>query len=466
MTGCFPFERRFAAKPQSPYPNPSARKPFLWPGFARKGALFLLLAGLGLLPLHSLAPTLHAAIVLEGTVTDAASGEALPYATIVVEDRGMGTVSNGAGRFQLMLPEAFFGDTLSFRFVGYRTLHVAIQDVERAGPDFVARLEASAVELKSLVVRAGAARELLEEAIRRIPQNHNGDPFGYTGFYRLVSREKDTIIQLSEAVFDVYRPGMEAGRRDRWQEVSDPQFRLRRSRGELDNSPFKGTAKVMFGMRPHGVMGYDFVRDPEGSNLLGRKDLKRYTWSMDGLGLLADHTVYRIAFDQLPDQKRSLFRGVLYLDTTTLAFLGVDMALSPRGMRYHKVGTLTERLLMESLGLSIFTTYDSMSLRYEALGPHWYFSRMHLVDRNTIHDSRVPYTVRTASEVRYVTTLVDREAQPFPNDQTLNQNAFIENIDSPTDPGFWAGWNAVPWELDYAEVAAGIRRRSAVVEQE
>jgi hypothetical protein len=200
--------------------------------------------------------------------------------------------------------------------------------------------------------------------------------------------------------------------------------------------------------------------------VLGRKDLKRYTWTMDGLDRLADRTVWRIAFDQQPDQKRALYRGVLYLDTASLAFVGADLALSPRGIRYHKVGTLPERLLMESMGLNIFTTYDSMSLRYEALGPHWYFSRMHLVDRNTIRDERVPYTVRVASEVRYVSTLIDREAQPFPNDETLNQNAFIENIDSPIDPEFWAGWNAVPWELDYAEVAAGIRQRNAVFKGE
>jgi hypothetical protein len=41
---------------------------------------------------------------IKGTVKDAASGAALPGATIVVEGRNIGTVADGSGNYSLKLP--------------------------------------------------------------------------------------------------------------------------------------------------------------------------------------------------------------------------------------------------------------------------------------------------------------------------------------------------------------------------
>jgi hypothetical protein len=397
--------------------------------------------------------------VLEGTVRDAATGEGLPYAQLVVEGRGTGTVSNGEGAFRLLLPEAFAGDTLVVRYVGYATERLAVRRAEAMVPLEI-RLRASAVLLRAVVVRAGAAEELVAEAVRRIPANHDARPFRYTGFYRLVSRERDTVIQLSEAVFDIYRPGFDRKGRP----AGEGQFRLRRQRGERYEGTFRGSAQVMFGMRPQGVMAYDVVRDADGSDLFGRKGLRDHVWTIDGITTLQDRPVWRVAFDQAPDVKRALYRGVLYLDTASLSFVGLDAAISPRGLRYHRVGTLPERLLMESMGLSITTTYDSLHIRYRDVGGHHYMAEMLLVDRNTIRNERERYLVRVASEVRYVTTAIDTVAEPFPYEQRLDAGTFLETTASPVDPAFWEGWNVVPWESDYAAEAAAIRRRNAALE--
>jgi hypothetical protein len=175
------------------------------------------------------AEPLQAAIVLEGTVRDAVTGEGLPYAQLFVEGRGTGTVSNGEGAFQLLLPEAFAADILVVRYVGYATERLAVRRAEGMVPLEI-RLRPSAVSLRTVVVRAGAAEELVAEALRRIPANHDARPFRYTGFYRLVSRDRDTVIQLSEAVFDIYRPGFDRKGRP----SGEGQFRLRRQRGERE----------------------------------------------------------------------------------------------------------------------------------------------------------------------------------------------------------------------------------------
>lgn len=65
---------------------------------------------------------------IRGTVTDAETGEALAGATVVVEDQGTGTSTDGEGRYELRIPPGTY--TLVFKFVGYARLRRAV-DLDR-----------------------------------------------------------------------------------------------------------------------------------------------------------------------------------------------------------------------------------------------------------------------------------------------------------------------------------------------
>ena len=63
---------------------------------------------------------------VEGTVTSAADGTALPGVNVVVKGTTIGTTTDGSGRYTLRAPAPT--DTLVFSFVGYQTREVPIQE--------------------------------------------------------------------------------------------------------------------------------------------------------------------------------------------------------------------------------------------------------------------------------------------------------------------------------------------------
>ncbi len=69
-------------------------------------------------------PIVHAQQLIEGRVFQAADGQPVAYAGIIANQSGLGTVSNEQGYFRLQL--AAGDDSLLVRFIGYKTLHIAI----------------------------------------------------------------------------------------------------------------------------------------------------------------------------------------------------------------------------------------------------------------------------------------------------------------------------------------------------
>ncbi|MEF8796656.1 MAG: TonB-dependent receptor [Salinivenus sp.] len=63
---------------------------------------------------------------VEGTVTSAADGTALPGVNVVVKGTSIGTTTDGSGRYTLRAPAPT--DTLVFSFVGYQTREVPVQE--------------------------------------------------------------------------------------------------------------------------------------------------------------------------------------------------------------------------------------------------------------------------------------------------------------------------------------------------
>lgn len=72
----------------------------------------------------------HAQDYFSGTIVDAITQEPLPYVNIGVFDKGIGTVSNVAGKFTLKLSiEKQWSESIQFSSIGYETRSMAIKDL-------------------------------------------------------------------------------------------------------------------------------------------------------------------------------------------------------------------------------------------------------------------------------------------------------------------------------------------------
>lgn len=120
--------------------------------------------------------TTYAQHHLYGTIEDAETGERLAFATIVVQQSNEGILSDSLGRFSLMVPNGK-GDTLSVRYIGYRTQVFALNN--DATQRFQVKLKPTIGNLAEVVVTAdpNPGNTLIKKVIAHRAEN---DPSLFT----------------------------------------------------------------------------------------------------------------------------------------------------------------------------------------------------------------------------------------------------------------------------------------------
>ncbi len=98
-----------------------------------------------------------------GVVYDSKSHESLPYVSIGVLNKGVGTVAQANGTFSITLPDEFNNDTLKFSMVGYKPLLFIVQQFKSkyaAGNIFI-YMEEDMKYLSEVVIRPKNMKSVL-----------------------------------------------------------------------------------------------------------------------------------------------------------------------------------------------------------------------------------------------------------------------------------------------------------------
>ena len=165
--------------------------------------LFILLAVAGLS-----ATAQEGYITLRGNITDSETREPLPAVSVYVAGQAIYTQSNADGDYVLKVPAQHASSSIVYALMGYLRDTVAVATVEKHG-DQQLRSDGGRW-LKEVVITEyspASARQLLMDAVSRIPQNYQTDSTVGTWFYRDVRELNDTLFVFDEMVFDALRVG-------------------------------------------------------------------------------------------------------------------------------------------------------------------------------------------------------------------------------------------------------------------
>lgn len=144
-------------------------------------------------------------IEIKGSIKDKATGERLPYVALQVSGTYVGTQSNADGHYVLKVADNRLSDTVVFSLMGYEKLHISISDLRKQRH---VKLTPHALDLKEVTVKDFASpQSLLDEVLRRIPQNYHSTPTVSTFFFRNWSMANDSLYFFYESLTDVYRAG-------------------------------------------------------------------------------------------------------------------------------------------------------------------------------------------------------------------------------------------------------------------
>jgi hypothetical protein len=138
-------------------------------------------------------------VVVSGSVKDDKTGDILRQVSISAGR--VSVVTNEDGVFTLKLDQ--MPETITVSHLGYKTRKVSLT----AGKTekLKIRLVPTTIQLREIVVRTSDPRELVEIAIRKIPDNYSRKPELLQTFYRETAMKRKHYIYVAEGVEDMYK---------------------------------------------------------------------------------------------------------------------------------------------------------------------------------------------------------------------------------------------------------------------
>ena len=261
--------------------------------------------------LYGQVDTVRLGYSVQGNVVDAVSGRPMESVHVSVPGRHYATVTNADGDFTIKSDQPV--SEVVFSYLGYRTLRQ-----KAVGAPLRIRLTPESMPLAEASIVMGDPREILGEAIRRIPDNYSKNPELMECFYRETVRKRNRYIFVSEAVARLYKTGYDGNiYRDR---AALEKSRILLSQRRTD------TLSVKMQGGPTQALTFDVVKNPE--ILFDEEELSLYEFEMGMPTYIGDRLQFVIHFR--PGSRPvdwALFHGTLYIDRDLLSFTRIEMSM-------------------------------------------------------------------------------------------------------------------------------------------
>jgi hypothetical protein len=371
----------------------------------------------------------YAQVSVSGKVSSA-NGQPIGQAGVSINKRGIGTATNTTGVFALIIPAANLNDSLKISCIGFKTQTIAIATIKR-GESLNILLPKNTTELQEVTITYYDADKILQKAITNIPKNYINYRHILRGFYRMYTYNDIDPLQLSEAVFDVYNFG-----------YGDPHadvFRLIKARSEKNERDFNSLEIVQ---KPNTIFEQDIINHLHASGFLNPEGIKKHTFKVNGVVNMQGFRAYEIAFREKPGSGEGTYRGKIYVDTKTNAFIHFDFGLSPAGLKDPVAGTFSQRSLTKTKDVDVDLKSDRTKVTYQEVGNKWVLSSVEGNSTLAVKSPKLNYDYVARVKFNYQITLVDTtQIESFTSKIGRNDN--INAYKSNGNSSFWKDYNII-----------------------
>lgn len=158
-----------------------------------------------LLFIIALAPAAFAQkITLSGKVIDKETKEPLPFASLGIKGKAIGTITNLQGEFDFHIPAELRNDLFTLSMLGYKSYEAPVWTLLEIKP-LVIEVDKSTYLLNAVTVADSlTGGDIMLIALSRIEQNYPMQPYLMEGFYRDLKKVGGTYISLLEAAVKIY----------------------------------------------------------------------------------------------------------------------------------------------------------------------------------------------------------------------------------------------------------------------
>jgi hypothetical protein len=143
-------------------------------------------------------------ITISGKVVDSETKEPLPFASIGLKGKSLGTISNLQGDFDFHIPEEYRNEILVISMLGYANLESPVWSLITQKDNILTMNKSVTVLHEVLVKDSLNGGDILFNALSKIEKNYAMKPFLLDGFYRDTKKVNGTAISLLEAAVKIY----------------------------------------------------------------------------------------------------------------------------------------------------------------------------------------------------------------------------------------------------------------------
>ena len=256
-------------------------------------------------------------LTISGIVRDSETQQELAYATISVPDNATGTVANKDGEFSFKLKEPVRADEeIEVSYLGYHSVKFKVGEKDDKKRKVIL-MTPYVNQLSEVVIYARDPLKLVEEAIKKIPENYDPNQSLLTGFYRETAQKRKRFINISEAIVRVSKtPYDESVNRDRVQILKGRKIVSQKAGDTL-------AIKLLGG--PNASIYLDVVKNAD--LLLDKEMLPCYKFTMEESAVIDERPQYVVSFEPQLILPYALYRGKLYIDMERLSFTRAEFAL-------------------------------------------------------------------------------------------------------------------------------------------
>jgi hypothetical protein len=163
----------------------------------------LFIGGLLLLFFHGQAGQI---LTLTGKVIDAESNKPVAFASVGIQGKSLGTITNEEGEFDLHLPGDLHTHRLFITCMGYERYEARVEEWISAGRKKVT-LKPLTYQLSSVEVKANkalTAKEIVQQAKHKIEDNYPVEPFMMSAYFRSYMKVNGNYVLYMDAALDIY----------------------------------------------------------------------------------------------------------------------------------------------------------------------------------------------------------------------------------------------------------------------
>ncbi len=380
-----------------------------------------------------------------GVVTDQKNHTPIVFASVFIKGTNIGTVTNAEGKFLIKIPPEDMNDSLGISSLGYKTHYVSYKQLTATLNHF--ELENDVVPLNEVIVRDKDPLSLISAALWDIPFNYSNKPVMMTAFYREFIKKNRNYVSVGEAVLNVYKASYSSQfNNDR---VSIYKGRKSQAVRKMD------TLLVKFLGGPLEVSFLDLVKNP--GDLLSWDMLENYNFHLAGVVMMDGRQTYEIQFDQKDTVSYPLFKGSMFLDAKSLAFVALKFEISPKQIANAAQYLITKkpaRLRAQLENAHYF-------VKYRKIGKTWYLNYVRLEDQFRFKwEKRLFHSNYTFLSEAAITGISHTNVQKQKAKMRFKYNeAFSEKVSDFQDPKFWGSNNIIEPESSIQSAIKKIRRK-------